>query len=96
MNQVSSVVLTVRQCDAGSIHYGLGQLVVVALQGHSGRLQGVPYLLASLEGRRRVPELIPLTAELALRHGVVTLPLGLVLLEGLIATCREESTDVFL
>ena len=84
--------LTVGQGDAGSVYDGLGQLVVAALQGHGGGLQRVPDLLAAVEGGRRVPELVPLAAQLALRHGVVALPLGPVLLQGLVAAWKRGMT----
>lgn len=53
-------VLTMWQCDTGSVHYSLGKLVVVAFQCHGGCFQGIPDLLTALEGRRCVPELISL------------------------------------
>ena len=78
------VCRTVWQCYAGPVDDGLGQFMVVALKGLGGGLERVPDLLASLEGGRRVPELIPLTAQLAVRHGIVTLPFGLLSLQGLV------------
>lgn len=77
-------VLTVWQCNTGSVHYSLGQLMVITLQGHGGCFQGVPDLLAALEGRCRVPELVPLAPQLALRHRVVALPFGTILFQGLV------------
>ena len=71
--------------DAGSIHNGLGQSVVPCLQSVGRSLECIPDLLASLEGWRRVPELIALAAQLALRQGVVTLPLGFLRLQGLVS-----------
>lgn len=53
-------VLTMRQRDTGSIHDGLGQLMIITLERYSRSLQGVPDLLAALEGWRRVPKFIPL------------------------------------
>lgn len=76
---------TVGQCDARSVHYGLGKLVVVALQSHRCSLQCVPDLLPPLEGRSCVPKLVPLGAQLALCHRVVALPLGTVLPQRFIA-----------
>lgn len=61
--------------------------MVIALQGHSRGFQGVPDLLTALEGRRRVPELIPLAPQLALCHRIVALPLGPIFLQGLITPC---------
>lgn len=89
-------VLTMWQGDTGSIHYSLGQLVVVTLQGHSGSFQGVPDLLAALEGRRRVPELVPLAPQLALCHRIVALPLGTVFLQRLVPSCdgREKQGKI--
>lgn len=60
--------------------------MVVALEGVGSSLEGIPNLLAALEGRGCVPELIPLTAELPVRHGVIALPFGLLLLQRLVTT----------
>lgn len=82
--------LTVRQSDAGSVHYSLGQLVVVALQGHGGGLQGVPDLLPALERWCRVPELVSLAPQLSLRHWVLALPLGTVFFQRLVPSWERE------
>lgn len=60
--------------------------MVVALEGVGSSLEGIPNLLAALEGRGCVPELIPLTAELPVRHGVIALPFGLLFLQRLVTT----------
>lgn len=79
--------LTMRQGDAGSIKDGLGQAVIVGLHGIGSCLQSIPDLLAALKGRCCVPKLIPLAAQLPVCHRIVALPLGTLLLQGLIATC---------
>ena len=77
--------LTMRQGDAGSVQDGLSQLVVIGLGCIGGGLEGVPDLLAALEGRCRVPELVPFAPQLPVGHGVVTLPLQPLFLQGLVA-----------
>lgn len=74
------------QGDAGSVQDGLSQLVVVGLGRVGGSLEGIPDLLAALEGGRRVPELIPLAPQLPVGHRIVALPLQPLLLQGLVAS----------
>ena len=73
------------QGDAGSVQDGLGQHVVAALESAGCGPQCIPDLLPALEGGRRVPELIPLAPQLALSHGVVTLPFRPLSLQGLVS-----------
>lgn len=86
-------LLTMRQGDAGSIQDGLSQLMVVGFSSIGSSLEGIPDLLATLEGRRCVPELISLAPQLPISHGVVTLPLEPLLLQGLIATWGKTDAD---
>ena len=81
------------QGDAGSIQDGLSQLVVVGLGRVGGSLEGIPDLLAALEGGRRVPELIPLAAQLPISHWVVALPLQPLLLQGLVASWAGQKGE---
>lgn len=81
------LTLTVGKGDAGSIEDSLGQAVVIGFYSIGSCLQGIPDLLAAFKGRCRVPKLIALAAQLPVCHGVVTLPLGTLLLQGLIAAC---------
>lgn len=81
------------QGDAGSIQDGLSQLVVVGLGRIGSSLEGIPDLLAALEGGRRVPELIPLAPQLAISHRVVALPLQPLLLEGLVASWAGQKGE---
>lgn len=81
------------QGDAGSIQDGLSQLVVVGLGRIGSSLEGIPDLLAALEGGRRVPELIPLAPQLAISHWVVALPLQPLLLEGLVASWAGQKGE---
>lgn len=74
------------QGDVCTIDDCLGQLVVVALEGVGSGFEGIPNLLPALKGRGCVPKFIPLTAELPVRHGVIALPFGLLLLQGLVPT----------
>lgn len=83
------VVFTVWESYASSVDDGLRELVVVALEGLRGSLQRVPDLFAALEGWRRVPELIALAPQLAVRHRVVALPFGLLSLQGLVPPQRH-------
>lgn len=78
--------LTMRQGDAGAVQDGLRQLMVVGLSCIGGGLEGVPDLLAALEGGCCVPELVPFAPQLPVSHGVVTLPLQPLLLQGLVAS----------
>lgn len=78
--------LTMRQGDAGSIQDGLSQLMVVSFRSIGGSLEGIPDLLSALKGRCCVPELISFAPQLPISHGIVTLPLEPLLLQGLIAT----------
>ena len=82
--RLSTLSPTVWESDAGPINDGLRQLMVVTLEGLGSGLECVPDLLAALEGRCRVPELITLTAQLPVRHRIVTLPFGLLSLQGLV------------
>lgn len=83
-------VLTMWQCDTSSIHYSLGQLVVIALEGHSGSFQGIPDLFTTLKSWCCVPELIPLAPQLTLCHRVVALPFGTIFLQRFVTPCDEE------
>lgn len=76
--------VTVWQCDAGPVEDGLSQQVVIALKGAGRRPQRIPDLLPALERWRRIPELISLAAQLALRHRVVTFPFRPLSLQGLV------------
>lgn len=80
-----SFAFTVWKSYASSVDDGLGELVVVALEGLCGGLERVPDLFAALEGRRRVPEFIALAPQLPVRHRVIALPFGLLPLQGLVA-----------
>lgn len=83
-----------RQGDAGSVQDGLSQLMVVGLGCIGGGLEGVPDLLAALEGRCCVPELVPFAPQLPVGHGVVTLPLQPLLLQGLVAPWAGQKGQV--
>lgn len=81
------------QGDAGSVQDGLSQLVVVGLGCIGGSLEGIPDLLAALEGGRCVPEFIPLAPQLPIGHWVVALPLQPLLLQGLVASWAGQKGE---
>lgn len=85
---------TMWQSYAGSIHYGLRQFQVIALCSQSCCSKCIPDLFPPIKGWSRIPEFIPLTPQLALRHGVFALPFRTFLLEWLVSSCEEKQGAV--
>lgn len=79
--------------NAGPVDDGLSKLVIVALEGLGSSFERIPDFLAALKGRRRIPEFIALAPQLAVCHWVVTLPFGLLSLQGLITPQCHYRTD---
>lgn len=82
--------VSVGQEDVGTVEYRLGELEVERLGGHCCGPKRVPNLLAAVEGRRCLPELVTFTPQLSFCERHVRLPTDCLVEQRVILSCRAN------